>query len=429
MLKKIDDTGSINKWIKWVVLLLVLRRNRAAQWAGFLSLNPVIKKVVTKALTKSKQSDSHTEPSINRVVVSQLSNLISSGLLFSAILDNPKIPSDYGVVYVFSNYIGELNPPSHSQILVTPKSSRYFKISYYNSPRLRQLYNHKQFLIFPLIFGQILSNYLTPTRYKLNQRYLSSSIKSRILNPIWINYSLGVNYHSLKWLGLLKSYFIHNLVFLLLFGVLTFKKRVVDHYYEFKHNVYNANSLKDLKSVVLNYVSYIFHRANSITNFIYLPNLISILLISLTAPVMRYIHGSRHRKLFFKSYIKVIGFIAGFVTLFANSMDLIPAFKYALTDYDDTTDSDNIRRISDGFFNGLSLYLLRLIVLQKWRILKENHPLFQTFKVKTWARLESLVLCVGIFKLMNLNDFLKNTNGKDYGTKQNSMIKLIDRIM
>lgn len=405
------------KWCIWVLTLLILRRKRSVQWASFLTLNPLIKKYVTANHTKYDAKSSH------------ILNLISCLFLLLAVIDNPKIPCDYGVVYLFSNYIGELNPPSHSQILVTPKSSRYFKISYYNSPKLRSFYDNKQFVIFPLVFAQILSNYLTPTRYKLNQRYLSSSIKSRILNPIWINYTLGVNYHSIRWAGLLKSYILHNLIFIGVYGVMNFKKRLLDHYYELKHKVYNANNLSDLNGIVSNYLWFIFHKANSVTNFIYFPNLLSILLISLTSPVMRYLYKSNYRKFIFKTYIKAIGFTAGFVTLLANSMDLIPAFNYVPTDYDDTIESENVRRISSGFFDALSLYLIKLIVLQKWRILKENHPLFQRFRVKTWSRIEALLMCFGVFKLMNLNDFLKKTNGKDYGLNENSMVKLIDKIM
>lgn len=417
-----DSNKSIVKWIKWVIVLLALRRDRPLRWASFLSLNPLIKKVIQKLVKR---------PEDYNVVASQVSNLISSGLLFLAIVDNPKIPSDYGVVYVFSNYIGELNPPSHSQILVTPKSSRYFKLSYYKSAKLRYLYDNKHFLIFPMLFAQMLSNYLTPTTYKLNQRYLSSSIKSRILNPIWINYSLSHSTISLNVLGLVKNYLLHNLAFMAIYGVMTFKKRILDHYYEMKHNVYKANGLKTFNQVVLNYFSFISNRANSITNFIYLPNLLAIFMISLTSSSVKSIYKSKHRKFFFKSYIKIIGFLSGFLTLVVNSKDIVPAVGYTPTEYDENDDDDttNIRRISGKFFNALNLYLIKLIVLQKWRILKENHPIFQTIRLKYWNRLESLVFSIGVFKLMNLNDFLKFTKGKDYGIKENSMIKLIDRIM
>lgn len=417
-----DSNKSISRWVKWVIVLLALRRDRAIRWASFLSLNPLIKRAIERLARKSSDYD---------VMVSQLSNLISSGLLFLAIVDNPKIPSDYGVVYVFSNYIGELNPPSHSQILVTPKSSRYFKLSYYKSPKLRYLYDNKHMVLFPMLFAQILSNYLTPTTYKLNQRYLSSAIKSRILNPIWINYSLSHSTISLNILRLMRNYILHNLAFMGIYGVMTFKKRVLDHYYELKHNVYNANKLSTFNQVLLNYVSFIFNKANSITNFIYLPNLLSMLLISLTSSSMKMIYKSPHRKVIFKSYIKLIGFISAFITMVANSKNLIPAIGYTPTNYDeiDEDDETNIRTISGSFFNALNLYLIKLIILQKWRILKENHPIFQAIKLKYWNRFESLLFSIGVFKLMNLNDFLKFTKGKDYGIKENSMIKLIDRIM
>ncbi|CAH6723182.1 hypothetical protein CLIB1444_13S02168 [[Candida] jaroonii] len=412
---------SIKKWMKWVAALLIFRRDRAVIWSSFLSLNPAFKELLKSSGIKASKPQ-----------VARLSNLLSTGLLYLAISGSSSFPSDYGIIYIWSSYISELNPPSHSQILVS-KTSPYFKLNYYNSPKLRYLYNNKHYIIFPVMFAQMLSNYLTPTKFKLNQRYLSSSIKSRILNPIWINFEMGYKTHKINWSGLLRNYLLHNLSFFAIYGALNFKKRVIDHYYELKHKVYNANKLKDFKSVFLNYLTFIFHKSNSITNFIYLPNLISILLISLTSPLIRYINNSTHKKTLFKSYIKSIGLVAGFITMVANSMDLIPDYNYNLTNYDednmDIHETSNIRRISDGFFNALNLYLIKLLVLQKWRILKENHPIFRYFKLKSWRTLENVVFCYGIFKLMNLNDFLKVTKGKDYGLKENSLIKAIDRIM
>lgn len=416
---------SVRKWIVWVLILSAARTSRPIRFANFIALNPLIRRLIQKYNVIKKQDVVDKERLEGKV-----SNLISSGFLLSSVVDNAKFPADYGIIYIWSNYIGELNPPSHSQILVSPKSSPYFKILHYNSPRLRQLYNNKQFLIYPLIFAQILSNYLTPTKHKLNQRYLSSSIKSRILNPIWINYSLGIKSQSLNWSGLITTYFKHNLAFMAIYGLISFKKRIVDHYYELKHQVYEANGLKTLPQIIKNYMWYIFHKANSLTNFIYVANLASILLISLTSPLMKYINNSVHNKILFKNYVKLIGVVSGFIAVYANSMDLIPDMGYTPTNYDDfEPDSDNLRRISDGFLDALSLYLFRLIVLQKWRIIKENHPWFKIFKLKTWNRFEALIFCFGIFKLMNLNDFLKTTTGKDYGLRNNSLVKLIDRFM
>lgn len=419
----VEIDPSVKKWIKWVVILLVLKRDRPLQWSSFLALNPIIKKL----LVKSKAFDTTRE---NRLIY-KVSNLISSGLFFTAIFDNAAIPADYGIVYIFSSYMAELNPPSYSQILVSPNWSQYFKLSYYKSSKLRQLYNEKHYIIFPILFAQILSNYLTPTRLKLNQRYLSSFIKTRFLNPIWINYTLAINHQSINWLQLIRNYCFHNLALMAFFGLTTFKKRILDHYYEMKHQVYNANDSKTFKQVVLNYFWYIFHKANSITNFIYLPNLTSIFLISLTSPMIKYINNSDRKKNYFKIYIKLIGIVSGLVTLFANKLDLIPAFKYKLTNYDDVNvhETENIRRISDTFFNALNLYLIKLMILQKWRIIKENHPKFKVLKLKTWNRLEVLLFCFGIYKLMNLNDFLKTTSGKDYGLRDNGLIKLIDKVM
>ena len=116
------------------------------------------------------------------------------------------------------------------------------------------------------------------------------------------------------------------------------------------------------------------------------------LLISLTSPLLVYLRNPSHPatnrwyfshvKLFFKSYTKVIGFVAGIVTLYINSANFIPDYGYKLEVSDDTTESTNIRHISKGFINNLSSYLFRLILLSKWRVVKENGRSIQIIKIE-----------------------------------------------
>jgi hypothetical protein len=226
---------------------------------------------------------------------------------------------------------------------------------------------------------------------------------------------------------------------------MSFKSRFLDHFYELKHGIFlNGEAGTTISGIVKNYLTYAGHRANSLINFIYLPNLISMLLISLTSPLLVYLRNPSHPatnkwylshvKLFFKSYTKVIGFVAGIVTLYINSANFIPDYGYKLEVSDDTTESTNIRHISKGFINNLSSYLFRLILLSKWRVVKENHPQFRLLKLKSWNKLEAALMCIGVFKLMNLNDFLaRNVHGeqrKKYEKlQQETLPRLINKVM
>ncbi|RLV89552.1 hypothetical protein JA1_005119 [Spathaspora sp. JA1] len=394
-------------------------------WIAFLGLNPIIKRFLLKNQDKLIRYKLDSERRLNK-----LSNFISCCFLYFAVVSNKFIPKDYALIYFIFNYYGELNPPSNNNIHISPKYSKYLKVeTYKDSPRILQLYQNKEFLIFPVIFSQLLSNYLTPTKYKLNQRYLSQSIKTRIFNPIWVNFSLGVKHARLNWISLLRSYLIQNYFMLGLFGLLNVKTKLLDKLYEVKYEKTSESSYR----IVLNYITYVFHRANSIVNFIYVPNMISILLIVLTSPIFRILKpnkGPRNMlqrvyhdnfKLFFKTYTKTIGFIAGLITIYLNSFD-VPSLGYE-------GDEQRIRTISKQALNTLNLYLFRLILLSKWRITKENHPMFRIMKLKNWIRLETVLMCFGVFKVMNLNDYIKKDKIEYQRLKDNTMIKMVDYIM
>lgn len=390
--------------ILWVVLLTLLKVKRPALWSAFLSLNPTIRNVFTHWI-RARLKDTET---VNRRV-RKLSNLLSVSFLYSAVAGNTRIPKDYILIYIYVTYYGELNPPS-SRVVVSPTSAKYFKIQSYNVDSwVRWMYNRKHYIIYPAIFGQLLSNYLTPTRYKLNQRYLLSSIKSYVFNPIWINFSMGVNTHKVNWLGLAKSYVRHNAYLLVYFVTTSFKRNFLVPYYDLQ----SGDRSGDLRDIISSYLAYAAHKANSMANFLYGPNLILMILLALTSPIltraaMRSFFLS-NVKLATKTYIKIIGFVSAVTTMLANTMDFVPCVGYR-----GTKAEGNIRRLSTLFMDALNMYLFRLIVLSKWRIVKENHPWFTLLKVGSWERIEAVVMCYGVWKLMNLNDYVwKNRYGTD----------------
>lgn len=390
---------SLSKWVNWTLLFLAARTPKPFYWSSFLALNPWLKKRLLRLAPHQNET--------NRRRLAKTANLISCVFLYLASSGTKVFPKDYVLLYLWFLYYGEFNPPSALKILVSPRLSPYLKINNYKNRWVSRVYENKEYIFYPAIFGQILSNYLTPTQYKLNQRYLSSSIKTRILNPIWINYSLGYKSHYMNWRGLLSSYVVHNLAFGGAMLLVKYKRL--------------APSVPAIKS----YLLHVVHTANSFTNFIYMPNLISILLISLTSPLLSWKRPpSHHTKIIFKTYIKVIGFIAGFATLYCNSLNLIP--DYGL---DEPAD---VRQIPKHYLNALNLYLFRLILLSKWRITKENHPTFRKLRVSSWATIEAVVMCIGVYKVMNLTDYVYNEHNElveeCQELKQKPLIKGIRRI-
>ncbi|KAI3402737.2 hypothetical protein KGF56_004411 [Candida oxycetoniae] len=453
---------SSQSWIKWALLFMVFRVKNPIQWANFLSLNKPIRQILYHYKTQLMKLLRVKQQNRNefQLLLKKFSNFVTCTFLYKATLDNYSVPKDYFIVDFFSNYYGQLNPPSKSQILVEPKVSKYVKLSTYKKCRyykqLRSIYENKEFVIFPLLYAQILSNYLTPTKYKLNQRYLSSFIKKNFLNPIWINFTLGRKYYRIDWFNLLVTYLLQNFVLGVVIAGYNFKEMLLDKLYEIKHGKRSADSQS---SILRNYLIYCLHRSNSILNFIYCPNLLSILLIILTAPIFKLLNPLsgqmslntlqsyylKNSKTFFKTYTKLIGFTAGFVTICLNALILIPDIGYDNIDStsgggggdddDDYTDFNQnsinpVRSLSKEFLNSLNLYLFRVILLSKWRITKENLPLFQKVKMSTYNRIETILMCFGFFKFMNLNDFINGKRAVETDRISNdNMIKMAQFVM
>ncbi|CUM65999.1 uncharacterized protein PRCAT00003653001 [Priceomyces carsonii] len=431
-LSDISSDPSVKKWFKWYLILLIARAPKSYFWSAFLSLNPLIRKMIQKLNGEHLKNRSKK---ICKQNIAGISNAISCGFLYLATASNNKIPKDYFLIYLWLNYFGNLDRPSSPRILTSQRISPYLKIDSYKGSLMEKIYQKKNLIIFPLVYAQILSYYLTPTKYRLNQRYLSSSIKSKILNPIWINFTLGANERHINLTGLLKFYSIHNFAFGILIAAISFKEKFLDAFYEVKFGLKEG---KTGKEVIKNYLMYVAHKSNSIVNFIYVPNLIAMFLISLTAPVFSILNNASnlrirrtyadHIKLVFKIYIKTIGFISAFITLYVNSLDLVPNYGY-----ENVKEEGNIRRIS--FLNALNLYLIRLMLLSKWRIVKENHPTFKLLNITTWYKMEALLMSLGVYKLMSLNDFIRNhaANPEDEDEcnrlKNESLLKLVNRIM
>ncbi|KAG5418973.1 hypothetical protein I9W82_003692 [Candida metapsilosis] len=395
---------SLHSWIKWVIILHIVRLQNPIQWANFLSLNKPIRELLSYYQgTLSKLRSSHNKPS--SCTLNKLTNFVTCVFLYFASVDMDQFPKDYALVSLLSVYHGELNPPSKSQILVSDSLSKPFKLSTYKSSRvyspLMKIYQNKEYIIFPI--------------FRIN------------------------------WKNLSRNYLLHNVVIAALVAGYSFKERILDRFYAIKYGHGKADSEA---SIFQNFAAYVFHKSNSITNLIYIPNLISIALIIASSPVFSILGSKRYpdlhrlyvlnQKSVFKTYTKVIGLIAGVIAIKLNYMQLVPDWGFnkkveaemTTTGYNVVYDEDvdeipPARLLSKQFYNDLNMYLFKLVVLSKWRILKTYHPLFSKVQLPLWNKLETLLMCFGFLKMMNLNDYInEHKTPETERISRDSMIKM-----
>lgn len=379
---------SLEKAIKWGIVFRIVKAKRPLQLVGFLSANPWLRAMLYKHC-RNNPSEA-TQRRLNK-----WSNAAAVAFLYAAVSGDSRVPIDYVFLYLCERYFGMLNPPS-SALRVSPSCAKYFKLDKYPA-WFKRLYKHKHQVIFPLIYAQILSNYLTPTRYKLNQRYLSSQLKTYLLDPIWINFRMGVEFQSISWSGLLCAYAKHN-AFLGLYVALANWK---------PSSVVGLWGFANIKAELTQYVKQSLQQANSIANFFYKPSLLSMMLLSLTSPMLTRIPAVQklyvsNMKTVTKNYIKAVGFASALVAVSTQNLPLVCG------SHDKGVAA--ARTLLVSFYNGINMYLLRVIVLSKWRILKENNPWFTVLRVGTWQRIEAAGMCLLVWQLMNLHDYISADN-------------------
>lgn len=422
-----EKNPSLAKALACLAVLAGLRVKNAPALTAFLTLHPHIRLVLQNHIRATLKDQATVQRRIDKA-----SNLISVGLLYAAIHNNSKIPKDYILIYFIERLYGSLNTPT-SPILVSPTTTKYFKLSTYKKNSwFHVFYRNKHFLLFPLLYAQLLSNYLTPTQYKLNQKYLSSAIKNWIFNPIWINFHMGRSSYKVKWIGLLASYAKHNgylILYLLLSG---FREHILS-----KLNFGEGGVFKDrqVSQMMKDSVAHCLNKANVIANFIYGISLTSMLLLSVTLPLLTAGGPIQHlykanSKQFIKNYVKIIGFTSALIIMLQNLAQPILLSKFS----SQAVNWKSSRYLPATFFNRVNGYLLNLIALSKWRILKENHPWFTILRVGTWQRIESVILCYLTWEFMNLNDYVKGNVDDDRAEecqriKNDRLIRVINKIM
>ncbi|WPK23363.1 hypothetical protein PUMCH_000601 [Australozyma saopauloensis] len=399
-----DKLPKLGKPLAVLVIFKLLKIKNAAALAAFFTLHPHIRRLLRNHVQAAQKDPATVERRINKS-----SNLISAILLYAGVSLNPKIPKDYIVLYLIELYYGSLNTP-RSPFLVSPTTARRFKLSNYSENGwVHWLYRNKHYVLFPLIYAQLLSNYLTPTQYKLNQRYLSSTIKNWMLNPIWRNFHMGRTSKSILWLGLGGAFLKHCALLMAYFLLSEVKSKILVKYFQ----------KSDMKQAFKDYVLLCVKKTKSIALFVYGISLTSMALLAVTLPLLTaggIIHKlyTANPKLFIKNYIKFVGAGSALLAMLV----AVPRSEH----------------LSAAFFNGINGYLLNLIVLSKWRILKENHPWFTILRVGTWERIESLLLSYVVWETMNLNDTIRDNDDADKMAEcrrlqDDRLIRVVDRIM
>lgn len=351
-----------------------LKSKRALSWSAFLTLHPLIKNLLKQISTDHSAT---------------LSNIVSSVLLYVASKDSV-LPKDYVSLYVWLGFFLIKAKQKISQIKQNEsqrsKGSQSFvsKVirKYESLPVTSATFSKVAFLA---IFAQLLSHYLANPK-SLNNLYINDTVRNRFFNPVWINYAAKGSSHHLDWKKVLATYAKTNALLIAVFGAVSFKL-FKEKWDQKKYGVYlSVTERFTYKQILINWWNYSSAKGNSIANLIVVPNLISIILLSLTSSP-----GSiRSVSKFSVGYNKLIGFILALIAVSINS------------------------EIDPKIFGAINLYLFRLILLSKWRIIKT-----QRLALPNWNTIETLVMSFGVFQIMKLKD--KGVN--------DSIVNIIGKIM
>ncbi|KAM9908650.1 hypothetical protein OXX69_005966 [Metschnikowia pulcherrima] len=426
---------------KIFALLAFLRVPNSASWAAFLSLNSIIKNWLQNNV-KLKYKD----PATVTRRVSKLANLVSAGFLYSAISTNSRIPKDYISLCLIESYYGHLVPPTFP-LNVSPTSS-----SLRNSIRkvgwMKNAYVNKHLIVFPLLCGQLLSTYLTPTKYRPNQRYFPRFIRNHVLDPIWKHFRLDRKGSSLNWRGVLSSYAKHNGYLFMYMAISNSRHSLLTPWLRST----SGDTKLSLTTFLKRFVGFSAGRANAVANMTYSANLLSMFLLSVTSSILiqnrilRNIYMA-HEKQAVKVYMRIVGFVAGLCAMSIHSVifsekpisEKDSERGLAISEVEGITQKiqtslSGATQLDASFYNSLSLYLSQLLVLSKWRILKENHPWFSFLRVGTWRRMEAGLMCFVVWRMMNLNDHVTRVSQDSHAKKvknlkHNVWLKMVDRIM
>lgn len=326
---------SISKWIKWVIVLLVLRTPRAPLWAAFLSLN--------RAYTKAANSNI-------------AGNGLSAATLLAATFDNVSSPTDYLTVF--------------AALALTPKVKKHW---------------------FPIIYGVVLSQFLSKSTP------VPPTLAKYFLNPIWVNFTLTPHIVAVNITGLAKVYAKYNLAFAAITGILA--RELIN---------LRANSLGTEQSLI-----YLFHRANALANLVIGPNLLGFLILSAVSP---YIKRVWDRRLVFGA----VGAVAGWLTLKVNEWGWFPAIGYH------GPDRHEVRKYSPSLILRINTYVIRLLIVTKWRWHKLTLAPSQLKKV---LRGELVVLSSLVWYLFNTYDDVRTRlDDKAQDIRANDMFKMVAKI-
>lgn len=404
-LDKVDE--SLVKLAKWLVIFLLARVRNPLKLAGFLSLNPLFRKSIAGSLRSIARDKSLSS---EQRCIDKTSNALTSGLLYSATVENASIPSDYIALYLWGYYLTSVSR-KFKKVKNAASNLVCGKVGVVDSIFAR-IYQNKEFLLYSVLFGRMLSQYLTPLSVSPDRKYLASLVKTRQFDPIWKCFSLSASAFHVNWLDLVKIYVKQNLIIGSVLFAFANRGIIISR------NFTSEESRAQLKVTL----SKTFKKVNAFLNSVYLQNILSFILLSGSA--LTFSHWNSYSKLLkisskrstlYRTIVGVIGFISAYFSLYLNEK---------LSTGNDEKSKDSL--ISKTFLNGLNVYLFRLMIVSKWRKSKDHLKYINWINKDVIKKTETALMCLGLFKIMNYNSYLKQNNKTNL---QTGLTLIVNKLM
>ncbi|CAK7903311.1 hypothetical protein CAAN1_07S06854 [[Candida] anglica] len=381
----VDSKKVAIKFVGITAALAKLKARRPILWAAFLTLHPAIKAVIS---TLSGSGG----PCQNRV-----SNAASAILLYLASHDSV-VPKDYISLYFWMSYIlgwadnhksnalREKSPngePLVPTVKAVAANANVNEVNATTEEISTKLKDHVIFtrqslskIAYATIFGQLLSQYLSPTHF-MGKKHLNGTVKSRLFDPVWFQRTKCGQ--SLNWKSVGKNYLAYNIVLATVFALAKFRsvKEKVDRQ---RSGIFlSPNEDRTPSSDIWkSFARSVVERANTLTNLVFVPNLIAIGLVSLSGVSLPFPDSRNFPR---KWFVKLVGFSSVLLSFLLNS------FEPESLQLDPTT------------LSVVTMYLFRLVLLSKWRTAKDI-----VLKGPNWNVIETALMSYGVYTYMNKQD-------------------------
>lgn len=246
-------------------------------------------------------------------------------------------------------------------------------------------------LAFPIIFGTLLSQFLLPGSL------VPPSINKYFMEPLWLNFTMSPYVQRIDLNGLAQTYVKINVALAAVTSVFDFKK--IKQHIDSGFGATQAGL-------------FVFHRSNSLTNLIVFPNLFAFFLLG---SLKNFAHYFPNRKW----YIGAVGALSAWLTLKIADWGVLNPLGYNGPERD-------VRKYLPQLMERINLYLLRLMIVTKWRQWKSGHPVVDQLRIN---RGELVVLLALVWYLFNAYDDAKGRlDDRAQKIRANDMFKLVGKL-